>query len=133
MKKPGRPPARKKSRPPRPDRRRPDAASAPTEARFHFQLYITGHTPRSTQAITNLRALCEEHLRGRYDLEVIDLYQEPARASVGQVIASPTLIKILPKPLMRMVGDLADREHLRLKLNLSDPLRDGRCPTGMPS
>lgn len=90
-----------------------------TAERYHLQLYITGHTPRSTQAVNNLHALCEEHLAGRYELEVIDLYQEPARAAVGQIIASPTLVKQLPKPLMRMVGNLANREQLMIKLHLA--------------
>jgi circadian clock protein KaiB len=112
---------------------KPPAKPAPgaDAQRFHFQLYITGNTPRSTQAVANLRALCEEHLAGRYELEVIDLYQEPARAAAGQIIASPTLIKILPQPLMRMVGNLADREHLMIKLNLADPL--GQTPASKPS
>ena len=101
--------------------------------RFHFQLYITGSSPRSTQAVINLRALCEEHLSGRYELEVIDLYQQPARAAEGQVIASPTLIKTLPKPIMRMVGSLADREHLKIKLDLSGPAAGARGPKKVSS
>lgn len=86
--------------------------------RVQLQLYITGNSPRSTEAVNNLHALCEEHLAGRYDLEVIDLYQEPARAAIGQIIASPTLVKLLPKPLIRMVGNLANREQLLIKLQL---------------
>jgi circadian clock protein KaiB len=86
---------------------------------YSLQLYITGTSPRSTEAIHNLHALCEEHLAGRYDLEVIDLYQEPARAAIGQVIASPTLVKSMPRPLMRMVGNLANREQLMIKLRLN--------------
>lgn len=108
---------------PRPKSARPPPASIPPDvppagSHFQFQLFITGHTPRSTQAVANLRSLCEEHLLGRYDLEVIDLYQEPARATGHQIIASPTLIKLHPHPPLRMVGNLADREHLRRKLNL---------------
>ena len=95
------------------------AAVNPAKAQYHLQLYVTGTTPRSTQAIANLRAICEEHLAGRYELEVIDLYTEPARAAAGQVIASPTLVKTLPKPLMRMVGNLANRAQLMIKLNLT--------------
>ena len=113
-----------------------DPFTGPTEQRrerFHFQLYITGNSPRSTQAVTNLRALCDEHLAGRYELEVIDLYQEPGRAAEGQVIASPTLVKILPKPIMRMVGSLADREHLKIKLDLSDPPAGARGHKKVPS
>lgn len=104
--------SRRKSRPP------PDVP----QERYHLQLYITGTAPRSTEAVNNLYALCEEHLPGRYDLEVIDLYQEPDRAATGQIIASPTLVKRLPKPLMRMVGNLANREQLLIKLQLGSPL-----------
>jgi circadian clock protein KaiB len=123
----------KKSAPPKaPESLAPPPASPPggADRHFHFQLYITGSSTRSLQAIANLRSLCEEHLDGRYQLEVIDLYQEPARAALGQIIASPTLIKILPKPLVRMVGNLADREHLKIKLNLTDPL--GQISTPFP-
>jgi circadian clock protein KaiB len=129
MKKPARPPPRQPSKPPDPELAIPAAA----DTRFHFQLYITGNTPRSTQAVANLRSLCDEHLDGRYELEIIDLYQQPGRASSGQIIASPTLIKILPKPLMRMVGNLADRSQLMIKLDLSDPRAGPTCPTGIPS
>jgi drug/metabolite transporter superfamily protein YnfA len=79
------------------------------------------------------RRACQAHLDGRYELEVIDLYQEPSRAAAGQIIASPTLIKILPKPLMRMVGNLADREQLLIKLDLGGPRGGLPCPTEMPS
>lgn len=132
MKKPARPPPRKSLAPVPP----PTGATFATPegpSRFHFQLYITGTSPRSTQAVANLRALCAEHLDGRYELEVIDLYQEPSRAAAGQIIASPTLIKILPKPLMRMVGNLANREQLMIKLDLRDPLGGRPGPTEMPN
>jgi len=97
---------------------RQEPAGRPPE-HYRLQLYITGTTPRSTEAVNNLHALCEEHLAGRYELEVIDLYQEPARAALGQIIASPTLVKQLPKPLMRMVGNLANREQLMIQLHLA--------------
>jgi circadian clock protein KaiB len=129
MKKSARPTATKPAKPPDPDL----AVSPAADARFHFQLYITGNSPRSAQAVANLRALCQEHLDGRYDLEIIDLYQQPGRAAAGQIIASPTLLKILPRPLVRMVGNLADREQLMIKLDLSDPLDGAGCPIGIPS
>jgi circadian clock protein KaiB len=110
--------ARKRPRAPARKRKPAGTHAAGKPERYLFQLFVTGTTPRSTQAIANIRALCEEHLDGRYDLEVIDLYQQPALAAVGQVIASPTLVKQLPKPLMRMVGNLSNREHLLFKLNL---------------
>lgn len=115
-KRPGRPPA--------PRTRRPVPTAVPFAApaepeRYHFQLYITGTSPRSVEAVANIRALCEEYLAGRYELEVIDMYQQPDRATMGQIIASPTLVKRLPTPLMRMVGNLANRDQLLVKLNLA--------------
>lgn len=116
---PSRPPLLKKQIKPRAvaSRRksRPKPPASPQE-RVHLQLYITGSSPRSVEAVNNLHALCEEHLARHYALEVIDLYQEPARAAAGQIIVSPTLVKRPPKPLMRMVGNLASREQLPIKL-----------------
>jgi circadian clock protein KaiB len=94
----------------------PEVRSGPC---YQLQLYVTGTTARSLQAVANLRALCEEHLAGRYELEVIDMYQQPGQAAVGQIIAAPTLIKKFPAPLIRMVGNLANREQLLVKLNLA--------------
>ena len=88
--------------------------------RYKFQLYITGTTLRSTQAVINIRALCEQHLPGQYELEVIDMYQQPDQAALGQIIAAPTLVKTFPAPLMRMVGNLANRDQVLIKLNLLD-------------
>ncbi len=87
---------------------------------YVLRLYITGNTPRSTEAIANIRALCAEKLDGRYDLEVIDLYQQPGAAASAQIIAAPTLIKKLPSPLRRLIGDLSDRHRVLAGLNLSD-------------
>ena len=86
--------------------------------RYVLRLYVTGSTPRSSKAIRNIRALCEEHLRGRYDLEVVDIYQQPPTACSEQIIAAPTLIKRLPRPLRRLVGNLSDREKLVVALSL---------------
>ena len=113
MKKPRKTAAAKKKKPPA---RRPRVAPA---ERFQFQLYVTGTTTRSAQAIATIRELCEEYLPGRYELEVIDMYQQPEQAALGQIIAAPTLVKLFPAPLMRMVGNLANREHLLVKLNLA--------------
>lgn len=117
------PPAKRR---PAAQRRRPKARPGKTKPRapdrYHFQLFITGTTIRSTQAVANIRALCEQHLPGRYELEVIDMYQQPEQAALGQIIAAPTLVKTFPAPLLRMVGNLANRDQLLVKLNLS---RDG--------
>lgn len=85
---------------------------------YRLQLYVTGSTPRSLKAISNLRRLCEEHLAGDYDLEVIDMYKNPGVASAEQIIASPTLIKRLPAPLRRFVGDLSNTQKILLGLDI---------------
>lgn len=81
-------------------------------------LYITGITPKSTRAIQNIRKICEENLKGRYELEVIDIYQQPLLAKVEQIIAIPTLIKKLPLPLRKLVGDMSDTERILFGLDL---------------
>ncbi len=85
---------------------------------YVLRLYVTGTTPRSLQAIANIKAICEEHLRGRYDLEVIDLYQQPVLAAGEQIIAAPTLIKKLPDPLRRIIGDMTNTEKVLVGLDL---------------
>lgn len=85
---------------------------------YKLRLFITGSTPRSTRAIANMRKICEENLHGRYDLEVVDVYENPDATKELQVIATPTLIKILPEPLRRIIGDLSDREKVLAGLDL---------------
>ncbi len=94
---------------------------------YVLKLYVTGTTPRSAQAIANIRALCEERLAGRYDLEVVDIYQQPTQAVGQQIIAAPTLVKQLPVPVRRLVGDMSNRQKVLVALNLvpSDPGTDG--------
>jgi circadian clock protein KaiB len=96
----------------------PENPAAAGDARFVLRLYVTGATARSTRAIANLRQFCEEHLSDRYDLEVIDLYQRPELAAGEQLIAAPTLIKRLPLPLRRLVGDLSDQQRVMAGLDL---------------
>jgi circadian clock protein KaiB len=86
--------------------------------RFKLRLFVTGSTPRSTRAIANMRKICEENLRGRYDLEVVDVYENPDATRELQIIATPTLVKILPEPLRRIIGDLSDKERVLAGLNL---------------
>ena len=88
------------------------------EAHYLLRLYVTGITPNSTRAITNIRKICEEHLQGRYALEVVDIYQQPTLAEGEQIIAAPTLIKKLPLPLRRLIGDLSNTEQVLLGLDL---------------
>ena len=87
---------------------------------YLLRLFITGMTPRSTEAIARIKAFCEAHLSGRYDLEVIDIYQQPAVAKREQIVATPTLIKKQPPPLRRLVGDLSDTHRVLAGLNLRD-------------
>ena len=86
--------------------------------KYVLRLYITGITPKSTQAIQNIRKICEENLKGRYELEVIDIYQQPILAQDEQIIAAPTLIKKLPLPLRRLIGDMSDKERILVGLDM---------------
>jgi circadian clock protein KaiB len=86
--------------------------------RYKLRLFVTGSTPRSTRAIANMRKICEENLSGRYDLEVVDVYENPDATRELQIIATPTLVKILPEPLRRIIGDLSDKERVLAGLNL---------------
>jgi circadian clock protein KaiB len=97
--------------------------SAGTEAvakqpRYVLRLFITGTTSRSARAIANLRRVCEQRLRGEYDLEVVDIYQRPDAAREYQIVAAPTLVKLLPLPLRRIIGDLADERRVLAGLDL---------------
>lgn len=94
------------------------AAGAQSDTRYVLRLYITGTTARSMQAIANIRQICEEHLEGWYDLEVVDISQNPTLAKGEQIIATPTLIKKLPLPLRRFIGDMSQTERILLGLDL---------------
>jgi len=101
-------------------RRVPQATIRKTDGseRYVLRLYVAGMTPRAGRAIENVRAVCDEHLDGRFDLEVVDIYQQPALAKGEQIIAAPTLIKTLPLPLRRIIGDMSDRDRLLVGLDL---------------
>jgi len=92
--------------------------SKPAAPRYVLRLYVVGMTPKSTRAITNIKAICEEYLRGRYDLEVIDVYQQPRLAHGEQILAVPALVKKLPLPLRTLVGDLSNTERVLPGLDL---------------
>lgn len=85
---------------------------------YVLRLYVTGMTPKSTLAIANVRKLCEKHLPGRYDLDVIDIYQQLKLAKGEQIIATPTLIKKLPLPMRKLIGDMSDAERVLVGLGL---------------
>jgi circadian clock protein KaiB len=85
---------------------------------YVLRLYVTGNTPHSAQAILNLRKLCEEHLAGRYELEVIDISQQPELARSDDIIATPTLVKRLPAPIRKIIGDLSVTRRVMVGLDL---------------
>lgn len=85
---------------------------------FILRLYVAGTTPNSQRAIENVRKFCEEHLIGHYELEIIDIYQQPTLAKEGQIVAAPTLVKILPLPLRKFTGDMSKTEKILLGLEL---------------
>jgi circadian clock protein KaiB len=88
--------------------------------KYILRLYIAGMTPKSVRAISNIKKVCDEYLQGRYNLEVIDLYQTPQLAKGEQIIAAPTLIKKLPLPLRRIIGDMSSTERLLVGLDLRE-------------
>lgn len=85
---------------------------------YVLRLYVAGKSPKSVNAVTNLRKICEENLQGCYELEVIDLYQQPQLAQGEQIIALPTLIRKLPLPLRRIIGDLSNTERVLVGLDI---------------
>ncbi len=94
--------------------------SAQRAEQYLLRLFVTGMTPRSVQAIARIKSICNEFLPGRHELEVIDIYQQPTLACGEQIIATPTLIRMQPLPLRRLVGDLSDRRKVLLGLDLLD-------------
>lgn len=95
-----------------------EASGAPPEERYLLRLYVTGMTTRSARAVRNLQSICDEYLEGRYDLEVIDIYQQPALTKGEQIIAAPTLVKKLPLPMRRIIGDMSNRERVLFGLDI---------------
>jgi circadian clock protein KaiB len=102
------------------------AAKDLKEATYVLKLYIAGFTPRSAAAIESVKQLCEEHLKGRYELEVIDVSKHPKLAKGEQIIAAPTLIKSLPLPLRRLIGSMANREKVLVGLDLRQRTEKGQ-------
>jgi circadian clock protein KaiB len=99
-----------------------ESVSKAADEKYCLRLYVTGTTPKSNRAITNIKRICEAHLKGRYTLEVVDIYQQPVLAKGEQIIAAPTLIKRLPLPLRRFIGDMTNSDRLLLGLDLR-PIR----------
>jgi circadian clock protein KaiB len=94
------------------------AAKTPPADQWNLRLYVAGTTPKSVAAITNLRKFCEEHLAGRYTIEVVDLLENPKLARGDQIVAIPTLVRKLPTPMRKIIGDLSDRERVLVGFDL---------------
>jgi circadian clock protein KaiB len=93
----------------------------PTEGHWTLRLYIAGRTPKSVTALANLKVLCEQQLAGRYQIEVVDLAEHPELAKADQIVAIPTLVRKLPPPLKRIIGDLSNKERVIIGLEI-DPI-----------
>jgi circadian clock protein KaiB len=94
------------------------------QERYSLRLFVTGMTTRSARAVHNLRAICDQYLKGHYDLEIIDIYQQPAMTKGEQIVAAPTLIKERPLPIRRIIGDMSDRDRVIVGLDLLDLEQD---------
>jgi circadian clock protein KaiB len=93
-------------------------AKTACKERYVLRLYVAGMTPKSSQAIKNIMQICKDNLKGRYDLRVIDIYQQPTLASGEQIIATPTLVKKLPLPLRKFIGSMADKKKIIVGMDL---------------
>jgi circadian clock protein KaiB len=102
--------------------------AAHSAERYQLRLFVTGTTPRSDRAIRNIRAICEDNLQGRYDLEVVDIYQHPERIKPEQIIVTPTLVRECPLPPRRMIGDLSDTARVLAGLDIVMPRQSAPPP-----
>jgi circadian clock protein KaiB len=93
-------------------------AVQPVPEQWRLRLYVAGQTPKCLTAFANLRKLCEEHLKGQYDIEVIDLLETPALARGDQILAIPTLVRKLPEPVRKIIGDLSNTERVLVGLDI---------------
>ena len=101
----------------------PDAPVPPApdpDGQYHLRLYVAGQSPKSVRAVENLRHVCEEYLPGRYTIELVDLVANPERARSDEIIAVPTLIRKLPEPIRRIIGDLSDTDKVLIGLQLDE-------------
>jgi circadian clock protein KaiB len=90
----------------------------PNGEHWYLRLYVAGQSPKSLRALANLRRLCEEHLDGRYEIEVIDLVEQPSLARGDDIVAIPTLVRRLPPPLRKIIGDLSDTDRVLIGLSI---------------
>jgi circadian clock protein KaiB len=96
-------------------------------AKWELKLYVAGQTPKSLQAFANLKSICEEHLAGEYHIEVIDLLKNPQLASGDQILALPTLVRHLPEPVRKIIGDLSNTERVLVGLDLRARLSEAKA------
>ncbi len=101
-----------------------EAAAKGESIKYILTLYVAGITPKSLKAIENAKQLCEEYLKGRCELEIVDIYQQPGLARDAQVIAVPTLVKSLPPPLQKFIGDLSDPDPILVRLAIKKEKRE---------
>ncbi|RJQ55334.1 MAG: circadian clock protein KaiB [Desulfobacteraceae bacterium] len=97
---------------------RESVMNTPAEQYFQLRLYVAGQTPKSLEAFANLKKICEDHLQGRYRIEVIDLVENPQLAKGDQILAIPTLVRRLPQPLRKIIGNLSNTERVLVGLDL---------------
>jgi circadian clock protein KaiB len=95
-----------------------DGTGADTGEQWDLVVYVTNASPKGQQAIANLQRACEEHLAGRYQIEIVDVLKDPRRAAADQILAAPTVVRRLPAPIRKLVGDLSDSDRLLLGLEL---------------
>lgn len=101
-------------------RSKPRARAQRTQKTYELRLYVAGQTPKSLAAFANLKKICEEHLTGQYNIEVIDLLKKPQLASGDQILAIPTLVRKLPEPIKKIIGDLSNTERVLVGLDLRE-------------
>jgi circadian clock protein KaiB len=108
------------------------AAAGASDAKYVLTLCVAGMRPRSQRSIENIRRLCEEHLAGRYELQIIDIYQQSGLAKDAQIVAAPTLVKKLPPPLRQIIGDLSDDGRVLVAMGIKMPENPGRPDSPSP-
>jgi len=104
------------------------AIKNPASEKYVLHLYVAGMNSKSLQAVENIKRICEEYLPGRYQLDVIDIYQQPILARDGQIVAAPTLIKELPLPLRKLIGSLSDTERVLVGMDVQKGITAEKCP-----
>ena len=102
------------------EKTKPRVRTGRTQKAYRLRLYVAGQTPKSLAAFANLKKICEEHLTGQYDIEVIDLLKHPKLASGDQILAIPTLVRKLPQPIKKIIGDLSNTERVLVGLDLRE-------------